>query len=58
MNNKLKNKKKKIINKNDKIFLAGHNGLVGNAVLKKLKREGFKKITIISKKKIRPFRSK
>jgi GDP-L-fucose synthase len=52
MNNKLKNKKKKIINKNDKIFLAGHNGLVGNAVLKKLKREGFKKITIISKKKL------
>ena len=26
-----------MIKKNDKIFLAGHNGLVGSAVLRKLK---------------------
>ena len=39
-----------IIKKTDKIYLAGHTGLVGKAVLKKLKEKGFKKI-IVSKKK-------
>jgi GDP-L-fucose synthase len=34
----------KIINKNSKIFLAGHKGLVGSAVLKLLKKKGYKKI--------------
>lgn len=36
----------------DKIFLAGHNGLVGKAVLNKLKVKGFKNIITISKKKL------
>ena len=36
----------------DAIFVAGHNGLVGSAVLKKLKRDGFKNIIIENKKKL------
>ena len=28
-----------MIKKNDKIFLAGHNGLVGSAILRKLKKK-------------------
>ncbi len=40
------------IKKNDKIFLAGHKGLVGSSVLKKLKREGYNKVIISSKKSL------
>ena len=40
------------IKKNDKIFLAGHKGLVGSSVLKKLKREGYTKLIISSKKNL------
>ena len=29
------------MNKNSKIYLAGHDGLVGSAVLRKLKEEGY-----------------
>ena len=28
-----------MINKNDKIFVAGHNGLVGSAIVRKLKEK-------------------
>lgn len=38
-----------IIKKTDKIYLAGHTGLVGKAVLKKLKEKGFKKIIVRKK---------
>jgi len=41
-----------MINKNSKIFLAGHNGLVGGAILRQLKKKGYKKIITISKKKL------
>lgn len=41
-----------MINKNSKIFIAGHNGMVGNAILKKFKRLGYKKIITIDKKKL------
>ena len=42
----------KIINKKDKIFLAGHNGLLGSSILKKLKYFGYKNIITIPKKKL------
>src|SRR5690349_18099363 len=29
------------MNKQDKIYIAGHNGMVGSAILRKLKKEGF-----------------
>ena len=38
--------------KNDAIFIAGHNGLVGNAVLNKLKHYGFKNLILVDKKKL------
>ena len=41
-----------MINKNSKIFVAGHNGLVGSAIVRKLKEKGFKKIITIAKSKL------
>ena len=41
-----------MFNKKSKIFLAGHNGLVGGAILKKLINNGYKDIITISKKKL------
>jgi GDP-L-fucose synthase len=35
-----------------KIFLAGHNGLVGSAILRKLKKKGYKKILTVPKNKL------
>jgi len=37
---------------NDKIFIAGHNGLVGSAIVRELNNQGYKKILICSKKKL------
>ena len=34
------------------IFLAGHNGLVGSAILRKLKKKKYKKIITISRKNL------
>ena len=39
-----------MINKSSKIFVAGHNGLVGSAILRKLKNLNYKKIFFKSKK--------
>lgn len=41
-----------MINKNSKIFVAGHNGLVGSAIIRKLKEKGFRKILTISRSKL------
>ena len=38
--------------KNKKVFLAGHNGHVGKAILKKLKLKGYKKIIVADRKKL------
>ena len=40
------------MNKTDNIFIAGHKGLVGNAVYKLLKKKGFKNLITIDRKKI------
>ena len=40
------------LNRNIKIFLAGHNGMVGSAILKKLKDCGYKKIITCSRKEL------
>tara|TARA_Y100000022_G_scaffold78716_1_gene67861 strand:- start:264 stop:410 length:147 start_codon:yes stop_codon:yes gene_type:complete len=45
------------INKKSKIFIAGHNGMVGSAILRKLKVLGFKRIITVEKKKIRSNKS-
>ena len=41
-----------MLNKNSKIFVAGHNGLVGSAIVRKLKKKGYKNIITIDKKKL------
>ncbi len=41
-----------MIKKNSKIFLAGHKGLVGSAVYRKLKEEKFKNIIVVDRKKV------
>jgi len=40
------------VKKNDKIFLAGHKGLVGSAVLRKLKKLKYSKIVTVEKKNL------
>ena len=40
------------MNKNLKIYIAGHNGLVGSAILRLLKQKGFKKILTRSRTKL------
>ena len=39
-----------MINAKSKIYIAGHNGLVGSAILRKLKTKGFKNIFIKDRK--------
>jgi GDP-L-fucose synthase len=41
-----------MINKNSKIFIAGHNGLVGSAIYDLLKKKKFNKILIVNRKKL------
>lgn len=41
-----------MLKKNDKIFLAGHKGLVGSAVLRKLKEQNYKNILTVDKKEL------
>jgi len=41
-----------VIAKNSKIFIAGHNGLVGSAILRRLNILGYKNILTVDKKKL------
>jgi GDP-L-fucose synthase len=41
-----------MINKNSNIFVTGHNGLVGSAVVRRLKNFGYKNILTVDKKKL------
>ena len=38
--------------KSDNIFIAGHKGLVGNSLLKLLKKKGFSNLIVVDKKKL------
>ena len=38
--------------KTDSVFVAGHNGLVGSAVLDLLKKKGFKNLITVDRKKL------
>ena len=40
-----------MITKKSKIFVAGHKGMVGSAIVRKLKKKGFSKIIFVEKKK-------
>ena len=41
-----------MINQNSRIFIAGHNGLVGSAIYRKLKAKGYKNLLIADRKKL------
>ena len=41
-----------MINFQSKIYVAGHNGLVGSAIVRQLKKEGYKKIIFADKSKL------
>ena len=41
-----------LVNKNSKIFLAGHKGMVGSAILKKLKENGYQNIITRNRKQL------
>tara|TARA_B100001057_G_scaffold500557_1_gene616301 strand:- start:101 stop:1039 length:939 start_codon:yes stop_codon:yes gene_type:complete len=41
-----------MINKNSKIFVAGHKGLVGSAIVRKLKEKGYKNIITVKRSKL------
>tara|TARA_Y100000741_G_scaffold254363_1_gene195912 strand:+ start:16 stop:948 length:933 start_codon:yes stop_codon:yes gene_type:complete len=41
-----------MISNNSKIYVAGHNGLVGSAIVRKLKEKGYKKIITANRKKL------
>ena len=41
-----------MLKKNSKIFLAGHNGLVGSAILRQLKKKSFNKIILVKKSQL------
>ena len=41
-----------MINIYSKIYVAGHNGLVGSAILRKLEKKGYKNVIYRSKKSI------
>ena len=41
-----------LIKKNSKIFIAGHNGLVGSSILRVLKKKGYKNLLIVNKSKL------
>ena len=49
--------KNKIL-KNFKIYVAGHNGMVGRAVIRYLKKEGVKNIIFANRKKLNLLNSK
>src|ERR1039457_1655992 len=40
------------MNKNDKIYIAGHRGMVGSAILRKLQKEGFTNIVTRTAKEL------
>ena len=41
-----------MINLKSKIYVAGHKGLVGSAILRKLKKKGYKNLILRSKKQL------
>ena len=46
------------ITKSAKIYVAGHNGLVGSAIVRELKKDGYKNIITANKKKLNLLDSK
>ena len=45
-------KNSKLINKNDKIYVAGHKGMVGNAIVKNLQKNGFNNLLLVNREQL------
>lgn len=45
-------KSRHVMQKNDKIYVAGHNGLVGSAIVRKLRKDGFNNLILKSHKEL------
>ena len=41
-----------MININSKVYIAGHNGMLGSSIFRKLKKKGYKKIITVNKKNL------
>ena len=41
-----------MVSKNAKIYVAGHNGLVGSAIVRRLKKKGYKNIVVATRKQL------
>ena len=41
-----------MININSKIYIAGHNGMLGSSILRKLRSKGYKNIIVVNKKNL------
>ncbi len=44
--------RKILINKSDKIYVAGHKGMVGNAIVKNLQKNGFNNLLLVNKEQL------
>ena len=41
-----------LMNKNDKIYVAGHKGMVGNAIVKNLQKNGFNNLLLVNREQL------
>ena len=41
-----------MINTNSKIFIAGHNGMLGSSIFRKLRNKGYNNIIVVNKKNL------
>ena len=41
-----------MLNKKAKIFIAGHKGMVGSSIHRKLKKTGYKNLLLVDKRKL------
>ena len=41
-----------MINIKSKVFIAGHNGMLGSSIFRKLKNKGYKNIITVDRKKL------
>ena len=49
---KLKYRKVLVMNKDSKIYVAGHNGMVGSSIVRRLQKEGYNNIIVRSHREI------
>ena len=49
---KLKYRKVLVMNKDSKIYVAGHNGMVGSSIVRRLQKEGYNNIIVRSHREL------